>query len=243
MADSGRSGEPGRPLEVVRRPAAPARGRVRGGTLLGFMVGLVVGLGIAVVVAVFVTRAPVPFVNKANRPVERAIEPKSPADAPDPNKPLQSKAKVPPVSDAPPPPATPEERAGVLERLFGRGAAESAGLPAPADTPAAKGEARPADAGGSPAAKAGDARSPEAAKEAGTTYLLQAGAYRSQDDAENMKVKLALLGFEARVFAGEVNGQQVHRVRVGPYAQLDDMNKARARLAENGIEASVVRQR
>jgi cell division protein FtsN len=58
-----------------------------------------------------------------------------------------------------------------------------------------------------------------------------------------MRGKLALLGFEAKVLGAEVNGQTLFRVRVGPYAQLDDMNKARARLAENGIEASVVRQR
>jgi len=58
-----------------------------------------------------------------------------------------------------------------------------------------------------------------------------------------MKAKLALIGFEAKVLTAEVNGQTMYRVRIGPYAQLDSMNRARARLAENGIEASVVRQR
>ena len=58
-----------------------------------------------------------------------------------------------------------------------------------------------------------------------------------------MKARLALIGFEARVLDAQVNGQTLYRVRVGPYAQLDSMNRARARLAENGIEASVVRQR
>jgi cell division protein FtsN len=57
-----------------------------------------------------------------------------------------------------------------------------------------------------------------------------------------MKAKLALIGFEARIVSAEVNGVTFYRVRVGPYAQLDDMNRARSRLAENGIEASVVRQ-
>lgn len=74
-------------------------------------------------------------------------------------------------------------------------------------------------------------------------YLLQAGAFRSSSEAENMKVRLALIGFEARVLDARVNGQTLYRVRVGPYAQLDSMNRARARLAESGIEASVVRQR
>lgn len=74
-------------------------------------------------------------------------------------------------------------------------------------------------------------------------YLLQAGAFKGQEDADAMKVRLALIGFEARIVTAEVNGVTFYRVRVGPYAKLDDMNRARARLAENGIEASVVRQR
>ena len=76
-----------------------------------------------------------------------------------------------------------------------------------------------------------------------TTYLLQAGAFKGQEDAEAMKVKLALVGFEARIVMAEVNGVTFYRVRVGPYGQLDDLNRARTRLAENGVEASVVRQK
>lgn len=235
----------------ARRGPAALRRRERGGAALGFIVGLIVGLAIAVAVALFVTRAPVPFVNKAYRPAERVLEPKPGAELPDPNKPLQAKTRpVPPVEPPPEAPSSAEERASILDRLFGRGAAESAGLPAPRAAPApepavpagtgaakgdtksdTKGEARPADA--RPSADA-----PER-----TTYLLQAGAFRSPEDADAMRGRLALLGFEGRVQPAEVNGQTVYRVRVGPYAHLDDINKARARLAESGIEASVVRQK
>jgi cell division protein FtsN len=165
---------------------------------------------------------------------------------------------VPAETPPPPPPETPEDRASILDRLFGKGAAESAGIasPKPAEAPPVKGDARGADAKaapepkaaeiraseGKPAEKIADVRPPDAAKD-GTSYLLQAGAFRSQDDADGMKAKLALLGIEARVLTAEVNGQTMYRVRVGPFAQIDDMNKARARLAENGIEASVLRQR
>jgi cell division protein FtsN len=38
-----------------------------------------------------------------------------------------------------------------------------------------------------------------------------------------------------------VNGVLMNRVQVGPFAKLDDMNRARARLAENQVEAAVVR--
>jgi cell division protein FtsN len=40
----------------------------------------------------------------------------------------------------------------------------------------------------------------------------------------------------------EVNGKPINRVRVGPFARLDDMNRARGRLGENKIETAVVRQ-
>ncbi|MFP5405101.1 MAG: SPOR domain-containing protein, partial [Gammaproteobacteria bacterium] len=60
---------------------------------------------------------------------------------------------------------------------------------------------------------------------------------------EGMKARLALLGFEARVMSAEVNGQTVYRVRIGPFADQEDANRARSRLADGGIEASVSRQR
>ena len=47
----------------------------------------------------------------------------------------------------------------------------------------------------------------------------------------------------AVLVAAEVNGVTFYRVRVGPYGQLEDMNRVRSRLADNGVEASVVRQR
>ena len=191
----------------MAHPVVTARSRrMRGGTLLGFMIGLIVGLSIAVVVAIFVTRAPVPFVNKANRAPERAIEPKSQAEAPDPNAPLYSKSRPGPE------PASPAAPAGSPSVAVAPPTAP------PAATPDSKGDDR-------------------------ATYLLQAGAFRSSSEAESMKAKLALIGFEARVLTADVNGQTMYRVRIGPYAQLDAMNRARARLAENGIEASVVRQR
>ena len=37
----------------------------RGGTLLGFVIGLVVGLAVALGVAVYITKVPIPFMNKA----------------------------------------------------------------------------------------------------------------------------------------------------------------------------------
>jgi len=57
-----------------------------------------------------------------------------------------------------------------------------------------------------------------------------------------MKAKLAMLGFEAGVQEVEVADKGImHRVRVGPYGNTDEMNQRRAQLSQNGIPATVVR--
>ncbi len=191
----------------------------RGSVALGMMLGIVIGLAVAVAVAVFVTRAPLPFVNKVVRSGDRIVEPRTPAEAPDPNRPSAARQRP---ADTPAPAAR------------SAGETPAAGTPAPAAAP----DRAPATSAG--AAPAGDGA--EAATER-MLYVLQAGAFRLADDADNMKAKLALIGLEARVQPAEVNGQRVFRVRIGPYVNLDDLNRARARLEENGIESSVVRQR
>ncbi len=205
-------------VDRVVRPGSVRR--MRGGTLLGFLVGLIAGLSIAVVVAMIVTRAPVPFVDKSNRNAEPALEPKSLSEAPDPNVPLHAKAR--PVAGATAPSAAPATVA----------------TPAISPTPSA-----PIVASAPASVAPGSSPGAAADSQGDASYLLQAGAFRSSSEAESMKARLALIGFEARVLDAQVNGQTLYRVRVGPYAQLDSMNRARARLAENGIEASVVRQR
>ena len=47
---------------------APASSRQRGGFLIGFVVGILIGLAAALAVALYVTKAPVPFVNKVPAP-------------------------------------------------------------------------------------------------------------------------------------------------------------------------------
>lgn len=71
---------------------------------------------------------------------------------------------------------------------------------------------------------------------------LQIGAYKNMSDADSMKAKVALLGFEALVSPTTRNGEQLYRVRLGPYSRIDDMNRVRERLVENGIEAAQTAQ-
>ena len=80
----------------------------QGGTLLGFILGLVVGLAVALVVAVYVTKVPIPFMNKAqSRNAEQdAAEEKKNKDW-DPNAPLYGKNPAKPAAPAEPTDAAP----------------------------------------------------------------------------------------------------------------------------------------
>ncbi len=77
----------------------------------------------------------------------------------------------------------------------------------------------------------------------GTRFLLQAGAFNSPAEADSMRAQLALLGLDARIFPIEQGGQTLYRVRLGPYGQIDDVNRVRRLLADNSIEAQIVRLR
>lgn len=82
---------------------------------------------------------------------------------------------------------------------------------------------------------------PSVVSPSGLSYLIQVGAFRAPEDAEQMRARMAILGFEAKVSNIEREGATWHRVRLGPYASLEDLNRARARVEENGIDSMVVR--
>lgn len=73
-------------------------------------------------------------------------------------------------------------------------------------------------------------------------YFLQVGAFQTEAEADNIKAKLALLGLEAVVQTATVPDKGVwHRVRVGPYSDLDQIAKARSELAKNGFKADLIK--
>lgn len=74
------------------------------------------------------------------------------------------------------------------------------------------------------------------------TYYLQVGAFQTEQEADNMKAKLALLGLETIVQTANIPDKGVlHRVRVGPFADLDQINKAKDELAKNGFNADMIK--
>jgi cell division protein FtsN len=197
----------------------------RGGTIIGFIIGLVIGLGIAVAVALIITKAPVPFINKlAHTPDKNDADPS--AKIPDPNKSLYGR-------DA--------QNADSSANALGN----STGVLPPNSTvviTAPPATTAPVAALGSNAAATPPVASNAPTAADGKPTLLQAGAFTSGEAAENMKAKLALLGFEAIVSPTTKDGNAVYRVRLGPYSHIDDLNRVRGRLAENGIDASLVPQ-
>ena len=83
----------------------------------------------------------------------------------------------------------------------------------------------------------------QAAPKAGSeSYYLQVGAFQTEQEADNMKAKLALLGLEAIVQTATVPDKGVwHRVRVGPLLDLDQIAHARSELTKNGFKVDLIK--
>jgi cell division protein FtsN len=209
----------------------------RGGFALGLIVGLLVGLALAIGVALYVTKVPVPFVNKV--PQRTAEQDAAEAERNknwDPNAGLASRpaapikpptaaasgvlppgvAVVPPAATAPASPAPKRDPAAILT-----GQSPTPSTTAPATTAAAPKSTKP---GADP-----------------FTYFVQVGAYAKSEDAEQQRAKVGLMGMTAKVSEREQSGRTVYRVRLGPYDRKDDADAIQQRLAGNGVEAALVR--
>jgi cell division protein FtsN len=82
---------------------------------------------------------------------------------------------------------------------------------------------------------------PGASIERPGVYVLQAGSYRNQSDAERVRAQLALQGVTARVQRVAVDADVWHRVRIGPISNLDELNKVRRQLQAADVDALVIR--
>lgn len=225
------------------RTSLTARSRQHGNTIIGIVIGLVIGLAIAVVVALVINKGSTPFTDKGR--ASKVAEPTA-GQAADPNKPMYGNKEA--VREAAkdfaketpkaPPPADPLQ--AVVDKIQAAPAPASAPAPAPVEKPKAAPPAVPAAANVAPA----PAKPVAAAADSGDDkfiYYLQAGAFREVADAESARAKLALLGFEANLSDRATDTGVLHRVRLGPYNQVETMNKVRSKLSENGIDVAVVR--
>ncbi|MES2414173.1 MAG: SPOR domain-containing protein [Pseudomonadota bacterium] len=207
-----------------------SKNRQRGGTLLGIIIGALLGLGAALAVAVYVTKVPVPFMNRgqAHGAENDAAEAKKNKDW-NPNAALAGKNPARPSAAA----------SGTIGTEAPQAAASAARKPAVSADPlgdlakAKSAEAKPkADV------------KPEAVAAAGAdpfSYFIQAGAFRTPEDAEQQRAKLSLMGFQAKVTEREQSGRTVYRVRLGPFDKKDEADKTKEKLDGNAIETALVR--
>lgn len=74
------------------------------------------------------------------------------------------------------------------------------------------------------------------------SYFLQVGAFPNEADADNMKAKLALQGFEAVVQTAIIPDKGTwHRVRVGPLSDIEQINKIRGDLTTAGFNTDLIK--
>lgn len=206
-----------RPPKTTVKPVKSPRGsskKSRGSTLTGVFIGLVVGVIVAAGVVVYMNRSTVPF-------QDRGTTTASDGSGKKPDAPVVAN-----TSGTPDPlPGKPGDKAGEKPRFefYNILPGKQDAAPDPQAPPAASTEA-PAQAA------------------ANETFYLQVGAFQKAPDADNVKAKLALLGIEASIQeVTTADKGKLLRVRAGPFAKPEEMNKARNELAANGIQATVIK--
>lgn len=203
-------------MATKRKPSAQSKSSL----LSGMVIGLVIGLILAVAAAFFITKAPIPFMDKVSPHIEDILASggygvdETVGIESDPNSGLYGSA----INTDPP---VFQGKELQIAQDLGRIATPAA--------PAVKVPAIPAAPPPAPVITNTNA------------YYLQAGAFRSTQDAESMQARIILLGLNVTVQTGSYEGGTINRVRVGPFSGVDAMNQARLRLSEEKIETSVVR--
>jgi cell division protein FtsN len=204
----------------------PRRGRRSGagGTLLGIFIGMALGLGLAAAVAFYLQRSGNPYQQSTASSVPReAKEPprvgKADAAA---DKPRFDFYKILPGGEEP----KVQSKTNAPDRVTAERATQP---PAKQDAAIAKADERAA-ADTKPPAKAAD------------RFWLQAGSFAGEADAENLKARLALAGWEASVQPADVaeKGKR-YRVRLGPYDNTDELNRVKAELGKRGFDVAVIK--
>jgi len=213
-----------------RRPPHSRR-KGRGGTVLGIFIGLIVGLGLAATVAFYLGRTsfgtPIPSMIAKEAP--RSSKADSPTANATPDKPRFDFYKILPGGEEPKVGAMksdrPGERGNDATRLETAPKTAVAPLPSSPATPAA-----PTPAAAPAPAKSGD------------RFWLQAGAFSNESDAENLKARLALSGWEALIQAATLPDKAIrYRVRLGPYDNTDELGRMKTELGQRGFDVAVIK--
>ena len=236
------------PKDYRDSPAPRGDSRVSHPLLLGMIIGLLMGVVISLAVALWLNRLSNPFMEKGRKEQSEAPTRLGTAQPPPPPEAAKAAAKAAEaakaVEDAKK--AAPEKAPAKSDRPrfefyqilpgdkdAGEKDAKSAPkAPAPAP-PAPTAAAAPPKPGSSPS-------SPK--PHGGETYWLQAGAFAEEKEADNLKARIAFTGLEATVRPVSIPDKgTLYRVRLGPYQSLDDANRIKTALAQNGVGAAIIR--
>jgi cell division protein FtsN len=209
----------------LRAPKADA-----GGTLLGLFIGIAVGLSLAAAVAFYLMKAGNPYqsASPAKEPARESGRDSAKSAKVEPgaaDKPRFDFYKILPGTEEPKVQAKATEKAAPDKATVERAITPDKG----ADKSMAKLDDR------TPAGVSQPAKSSE-------RFWLQAGSFAGASDAENLKARLALAGWEAEVQAATLSDKGVrYRVRLGPYDNTDELNRVKGELGKRGFEVAVIK--
>ena len=203
-----------------------------GGTLLGVFIGIIVGLGMAASVAYWLMKnnpaLPLPsFSHEAHEPARDAAKVAKTDDKPR----FDFYKILPGIEEPKVQPASRPDRGdrAVVEQAKERvsdKAVESVISAAQASAARIAGTSQP------------PAKAPAAAAD---RFWLQAGSFSTAPDAENLRARLALAGWEASVQQGALPDKSVrYRVRLGPYDNADELGRMKSELAKRGFDVAVI---
>lgn len=225
----------------------------RGGFFLGLIVGLLIGLALALGVALYITKVPLPFIDKvpqrtaeqdaAEAEKNKNWDPNSPLYGKNPAKPHPVQVEAAPASEAGSgaAPAAVETPVAPAAPVAPVASAASSAKEIKEAKAAAKAASAAASTARNPAAiLSGEPVSTNSASDS-LSYQVQAGAYGNQAEAETQRAKLAMMGLEPRIQEREVNGRTMYRVRIGPFAQREQAEEVRVKLQAAGVESALVR--
>ena len=237
-----------------------------GGTVLGLMIGVVLGLAAALAVAVYVTKTPPTFANtgQSHTAESDASESKKNKDW-DPNSALYGKNPARPSTPVVPgSPMTPEigtdgkpvakpavtgpAASTATNAPLTGSSAVAAAKPSTTNNPTSSAKTDPkADVKTTPTDPLGELLKNKAATKSSNPtaepfiYFVQAGAFRTSEDAEAQRARLSLMGVDAKVTEREQSGRTVFRVRSGPFNKEDDADKMKEKLSSAGMDTALVR--
>ena len=206
------------------RSMSPTRKRSEGNFLAGMGVGVLIGLAVSLGIAFYLNRTPIPFMSAKPKPPEKN----------------GGTAKPPAIAGLPQGGATPGAATPGAEKGGDKPKFDFYRILPGQEEQVTEKELKDKERQQRAAAKSGSTASQQESSK--DVYFIQAGSFQNPAEADNQKARLAILGFEASVEPANLPDKGTwYRVRMGPYAKVEEINKVRQALAQNGIEANLIK--